>query len=100
LHFSLNSVRNYLAFKLIRNFNKRVIKSPELYFYDTPALPPAGHLYPVEIKSGQTLSGDMFDSLLWWCKLSGRTANTATLVYGGEESYTRRGVAVRPWFGV
>ncbi|MBC2744358.1 MAG: DUF4143 domain-containing protein, partial [Desulfosarcina sp.] len=60
----------------------------------------AGLLYPVEIKSAQTLSGDMLNGLRWWCDLSGQSLDSATLVYGGEERYTRRGVAVRPWFGV
>jgi predicted AAA+ superfamily ATPase len=141
-----------------RNFNKRIIKSPKLYFYDTGLLchllgireaaqisthplrgalfenhvvsetakaylhhrrtPPlffwrdrtgheidlviddAGFLYAVEIKSAQTLSGDMLDSLLWWSRLAGQPADTATLIYGGNEGFTRRGVAVRPWFGV
>jgi len=32
----------------------------------------AGRLFPVEIKSAQTLSGGMLDSLLWWSKLSGQ----------------------------
>ena len=141
-----------------RNFNKRVIKSPNLYFYDTGLLchflgirqaeqivnhplrgaifenhvvaetakaylhhrrtPPlffwrdrtgheidlvieeAGELYPVEIKSGSTLSSDMLDSLLWWTTLSGRHPESATLVYGGTDHLTRRKVAVRPWFAV
>ena len=152
---------SFIVFLLLphhRNFNKRVIKSPKLYFYDTGLLchllgireatqipthplrgsifenqvvsetakayhhhrrtPPlffwrdrtgheidlvieaAGELFPVEIKSGHTLSGDMFDGLRWWCTLSGQSLDSATLIYGGEESYTRRGVAVRPWFGV
>jgi len=141
-----------------RNFNKRVIKTPKLYFYDTgllchllgirdaaqiPAhplrgalfenhvmaetakafrhhrrIPPlyfwrdrtghevdlvieeAGQLFPVEIKSGQTVTTDMLAGLRWWCDLSGRALETATLVHGGADSYTRGGVAVRPWFGV
>lgn len=141
-----------------RDFNKRVIKSPKLYFYDTGLLchllgtreaaqisthplrgalfenhvvsgtakaylhhrrmPPlyfwrdrTGHevdlviedadrLYPVEIKSGQTLSGDMLDSLLWWTKLTGQPPESGTLIYGGSRAFTRRGAAVRPWFGV
>ena len=141
-----------------RNFNKRVIKSPKLYFYDTGLLchllgireaaqifthplrgaifenhvvaetakaylhhrrtPPlffwrdrtgneidlvieeAGRLYPVEIKSAQTLSGDMLNALRWWCDLSGQPLDSATLVYGGDQAMTRRGIAVRPWFGV
>jgi predicted AAA+ superfamily ATPase len=121
-----------------RNFNKRVIKSPKLYFFDTGLLcqllgireatqvvshplrgaifeyhvvaevakaylhhrrtPPlffwrdrTGHeidlliekanlLYPVEIKSGNTMSPDMLDGLLWWAKLAGLPPDAGTLV--------------------
>jgi len=141
-----------------RNFNKRVIKSPKLYFYDTGLAcrllgitnathahdhplrgalfenlviaeavktfthhrlkPPlyfwrdqTGHevdlvidtgssLHPVEIKSGRTISNSMFDTLSWWGDLSGTAAGPATLVYGGDDSYTRNGIAVRPWFSL
>lgn len=141
-----------------RNFNKRVIKSPKLYFYDTGLLchllgirqadqilnhplrgaifenhvvcetakaylhhrrtPPlffwrdqtgheidliieeAGELYPVEIKSGQTISSDMLDSLRWWINLSDRPPSCATLIYGGVQSQSRHDIAVRPWFAI
>ncbi|MFC1525450.1 ATP-binding protein [Candidatus Latescibacterota bacterium] len=141
-----------------RNFNKRLIKSPKLYLYDTGLAchllgirepeqlmthplrgplfenlivaevaktylhhrrqPPIhfwrdqqGHeidllieegedLYPVEIKSGETVSQSMLDGLVWWCKQANRPATTATLVYGGQEHTERHGVAVRPWFSV
>ncbi len=141
-----------------RNFNKRVVKSPKLYFYDTGLLcqflgireaaqvvshplrgaifenyvvaevakaylhhrlqPPiffwrdktgheidlliekADHLYPVEIKSGNTMSPDMLDGLLWWTKLAGLPPDVGTLVYGGDEAFTRNKVPVRPWFAV
>jgi len=141
-----------------RNFNKRVIKSPKLYFHDTGLLcwllgirasaqimshplrgaifenyvvaeiakaylhhrRPAplffwrdrtGHeidllieageaLFPVEIKSAQTHSAEMLEGLLWWTKLAGVPAGSATLVYAGHEAFTRRDIAVRPWFAV
>ena len=136
-----------------RNFNKRLIKSPKLYFYDTGLLcyllnirsseelslhsmrssifetfvvsemvktcfnagiePPLyfwrdsqGHevdllvehgesLFPIEIKSGQTVSGSMMDSLNYWRQLDG--TNDAMLIYGGNSAYTRNGIHVRPW---
>ena len=114
------------------NFNKRLVKSPKLYFFDTGLLcqllgireagqiithplrgaifenyvvaevakaylhhrrtPPlffwrdrtgheidllideAGKLFPVEIKSSQTVSGDMLDGLKWWLNLAGQPA--------------------------
>jgi predicted AAA+ superfamily ATPase len=141
-----------------RNFNKRVVKSPKLYFYDTGLLcqllgiretdqivshplrgaifenyvvaevakaylhhrrtPPlffwrdrTGHevdlliekatlLYPVEIKSGNTMSPDMLEGLLWWAKLAGLPPDAATLIYGGDDAFTRNKVSVRPWFSV
>jgi len=42
----------------------------------------------------------MFDSLLWWTDLTGQAPETATLVFGGDQAATRRGVSVRPWFGI
>ena len=141
-----------------RNFNKRVVKSPKLYFYDTGLLcqllgireaaqivshplrgaifenhvvaevakaylhhrrtPPlffwrdrTGHevdllieeadlLYPVEIKSGNTMSPDMLDGLLWWTRLAGSPPDAGTLVYGGDDAFTRNNIPVRPWFAV
>jgi len=141
-----------------RNFNKRIIKSPKLYFYDTGLAchllgiqddeqlqthplrgalfenlivaeiaktyhhhrlqPPlyfwrdqTGHeidlliehgndLFPVEIKSGQTVSSSMFGGLSWWCRQAERPLSSATLVYGGEDAYARNGLNVRPWFAV
>lgn len=139
-----------------RNFNKRIIKSPKLYFYDTGLLcyllgirsaselelhsqrgaifetyivaelmkasfnagiePPlyfwrdaSGHeidviiennetLFPIEIKSGQTLNSSMLDGLRYWKNLT-NTKDTM-LIYGGDMSCTRNEIAIRPWFFV
>jgi hypothetical protein len=141
-----------------KNFNKRIIKSPKLYFYDTGLachllgidkpehvrshplrgalfenliiaevvksfthhrmkapvyfwrdrtgheidllLDYGGSLYPVEIKSGKTVSSGMFDVLRWWCKHAGRPLDSAYLVYGGDQAVRRNGSNVRPWFSV
>ncbi len=137
-----------------RNFNKRLIRSPKLYFYDTglvcyllgirstaelefhslrgnifethvvsgffkagmnagvePRLyfwrdssgnevdlliEDGERLYPIEIKSAKTVSGSMFSGLSYWSELNG--SREAMLITGGDEAYTRNGVAVRPWF--
>jgi len=141
-----------------KNFNKRIIKSPKLYFYDTGLVchllriknpeqarshplrgalfenlvaaeivktythhrlnPPVyfwrdrtgheidllfddgGKLFPVEIKSGQTISPGMSDSLTWWSSQAGQSLESAALVYGGDEYSSRKGIAVRPWFSI
>lgn len=139
-----------------RNFNKRIIKSPKLYFYDTGLAchllgikspeqahshplrgalfenliiaevnkiythhrmkPPisfwrdrtgheidllldtGGKLFPVEIKSGKTLSSGMFSSLTWWCAQAEMPRDSATLVYGGTDFRKQNDMNLRPWF--
>jgi len=141
-----------------RNFNKRIIKSPKLYFYDTGLAcrllgiksadqarthpqrgalfenlvvsecfkaythqrqqPPlfywrdqtgheidliieeGDHLTAVEIKSGQTVSPDMFDTLRWWSTTTGNPPEKMILVYGGNQTFSRTGINVRPWSSV
>ena len=143
----------YLLKPHSKNFNKRLIKTPKLYFYDTGLLcyllnirsagdleihsqrgaifetfviselvkssyntgtePPLyfwrdsqGHevdlliengekLFPIEIKSGQTVASSMFSGLSYWQELS--QCNGGMLIYGGAESYTRNGMQVRSW---
>lgn len=138
-----------------RNFSKRLVKSPKLYFVDTGLLcyllrvqSPAAlvdhasrgaifetwvvsealknyynrgaeaDLYfwrdsvgreidllidqgaqqlPVEIKSGQTVASDFFTALDYWRELAGAPEVAAALVYGGDNSYQRRGVTVLSW---
>ncbi len=154
-------VTSFIVFLLqphYQNFNKRIVKSPKLYFHDTGLAcrllgiksadqarthpqrgalfenliisecykaythqrqqPPlyfwrdqTGHeidliveegdsLYAAEIKSGQTVSTDMFDTLRWWSTQTGNPPETTTLVYGGDQTTTRNGIHVRPWSAV
>lgn len=50
----------------------------------------------VEIKSGATVATDFFKGLRYWEKLAG-DGGRRILVYGGDRSYERSGVAVRSW---
>lgn len=52
---------------------------------------------PVEVKSGATVAGDFLDALRYWRRLVGDDAAPAALVYGGDDSFMRDGVAVRSW---
>jgi len=51
----------------------------------------------VEIKAGQTIMSDMFNSLNWWENLSGLKNLTKTLVFGGNDRQTRSAGEVLPW---
>lgn len=57
----------------------------------------AGTLHPVEIKSGQTIAGDMLKGLLKWQALAQGPADQPWLVFGGEGDYVRSGVRVLGW---
>lgn len=152
---------SYILFQLRphhENFNKRLIKTPKIYFYDTGLLcwllgiqepsqlathplrgsifetyvvseltktcfnmgerPPLHfwrdsggnevdvivdvglHLRPIEIKAGQTVNLDFFSGLGRWCAVAGEQAVDPTLVYGGTDTHTRRGVRVFGWDAV
>lgn len=56
-------------------------------------------LVPIEIKSGKTLTEDSFSGLRKWCALAGNTASHPALIYGGNDSYSQRGIAVSSWTG-
>lgn len=56
----------------------------------------AGTLYPVEIKSGQTVAADMFKTLNKWLEIAG-SGEELQLVFGGDEEYFRSGVRVTGW---
>ncbi len=149
---------SYVLFQLRphhANFNKRLIKAPKIYFYDTGLLcwllgiqspdqlavhPLRGNIFeslivselvksrfnlgeraalhywrdsngnevdviaeagtklmPIEIKSGQTLNRDFFTGLERWQSLAGDLAVSPTLIYGGTESRTHRGINVYGW---
>ena len=54
-----------------RNFGKRLVKTPKLYFHDT--------------------------GLAKWMRYAGSTTLPAQLVYGGDNDMTRQAVEVRSW---
>ena len=57
--------------------------------------PPGMH--PVEIKSAATVTDDLFRGLRRWLAVAGDAAAMPRLVCASPDSYTRSGVAVRPW---
>lgn len=148
---------SYIIFRLQphhSNFNKRLVKMPKLYFYDTglasallgiihqnqlpqhplrgalfenfiitellknrlnAGLPhnlffwrdSTGHeidvlqdngdrLFPIEIKSGKTITADYFKGLQYWQKISG-TAGGAVIYAGSRMQQRTDGCTVYPW---
>lgn len=104
LHASRGAVfESYVVSELLKNYLHRG-EEPELYFWRDSA----GHEIDIvvdqglrrraiEIKSGRTVTADFFRGLDYWRTLVADPEAPAALVYGGERSYTRRGVAVYSW---
>jgi hypothetical protein len=135
-----------------KNFNKRLVKAPKLYFYDSGLvcwllgiqkpdqlethplrgsifetyvvaelrksclnrgeqplfyfwrdsngvevdllIEQGGRTMPVEIKSGRTVKGEFFSGIEKWMALVGNLAVDPTMIYGGDDEYTWKGIRV------
>jgi predicted AAA+ superfamily ATPase len=60
----------------------------------------SGFLLPIEIKAGETLTPDFFTGLQKWMSLAGHRVVHPTLVYGGAEDATFKGIRVLGWSSV
>lgn len=54
-------------------------------------------LLAIEAKSGETAPGSFFEGLAWWRDLLDEPEAPALLLYGGDEEFTRHGIAARSW---
>jgi uncharacterized protein len=54
-------------------------------------------LLPIEAKSGKTVASDWFDGLKTWRAFAGDRAQPGMLLYGGDKTYAREGLAVTSW---
>ena len=55
------------------------------------------NLLPIEVKSGETVSGGLFDGLKYFCRLGPPASERGVLIYGGQDLYLRENFLVRPW---
>ena len=55
-------------------------------------------LYPIEIKSSQTLGTASFETLQWWLALPGNETKKGGLIHAGTESYARNQIQIYPWW--
>lgn len=107
-HLSIHSARGALFENLVISellkfrFNQGL--SSNLYFWRNNTgeevdviIEEGEQLTPVEIKSGQTYHADFLAGLNKWGQYAGAAAQPGHLVYGGDSSMTRAGVAVHSW---
>jgi uncharacterized protein len=97
---------NLVVAELAKHFEHHRMQPPMFFWRDQTGhevdvlIENAGKVLPVEIKSGATVQPDMFKGLHWWCEAAGQELSTATLVHGGDATYTRNDVTVRPWYAI
>ena len=54
-------------------------------------------LWPVEIKSAETIHSDFVKTIRWWEELEGNRNQGGTVIFGGREPHIREGFSYRPW---
>lgn len=60
----------------------------------------SSNLLAIEARSGETAPSSFFDGLIWWRRLLDDPDAPALLVYGGDESFTPRGIEAVSWRAV
>ena len=95
---------SYVVSELLKRAH-HLARDPDLFFWRTSAgleidllLDRGATQLPVEVKSGQTVASDWLRALDAWRRLTGDPSGPAALVYGGETSQQRHGVAIRAWW--
>jgi predicted AAA+ superfamily ATPase len=98
-----NIFETFIVSELMKSFFNRG-ERPPLYFWrdshgnEVDVIVEQGHrLMPIEIKSGRTVTREFFAGLEKWNALAGDSVIQPTLIYGGEESFSHKGIQVRGW---
>jgi predicted AAA+ superfamily ATPase len=94
---------NYIAGELVKNaFN--AVDEPNIYFFrdstgheiDFLLEHPDG-VIPIEVKASMTFSPSFLDTIHFYKSLAGARVSQPKVIYGGEESFSIKGVDVLPW---
>ena len=97
-----NLFENFAISELLKHRYNRA-KSNNLYFWRDNSghevdiiLDTMGKLYPVEIKSGKTITDKFFQGILYWFKISGE--KSGAIIYTGESAQRRsNNIDIVPW---
>ena len=93
----------FIVAELMKSFLNRG-ERPSFYFWrdsngiEVDILIEQGELMmPIEIKSGKTITRDSFSGLEKWVTLAGDMTTNPTLIYGGGEHYSHKGIRISGW---
>ena len=105
VHASRGAVfETFVLAELVKAYAHRGRRPPVYYWRDSSGreidflLDQGTRLLAIEAKSGETAPSAFFETLSWWRGLhDDPEAAPALLLYGGDESFTHRGIAARSW---
>lgn len=82
-------------------------EEPPLYYWqdrskkEIDILIDRGHyVFPVEIKSGKTVTGSQLKNLRYWLDLENNPQESGALIYGGHDYQMRSNIQILPWYEV
>ena len=95
---------SFVVSELIKSFSAQR-RDPPLHFWRDATghevdvlIDTGGRVFPLEVKSGQTVAADAVAGLLWWTSIPGNPNRGGILVHGGTDTFDFKGVRVLPWF--
>lgn len=103
-HFAKGALfENYVIAETMKNFYNGGLNQP-LYFWSDRAghevdllIDIGGKMYPMEIKSGQTIQSRFFKNLDFFNKVSGNDPSLSNVIYGGDLNQHRSKGQIRSW---
>jgi uncharacterized protein len=94
---------NFVVVEIMKQFLNRGIR-PNIYFWADNSgyeidlvVEQGGRIFPIEIKSGQTLRNDFFKNLELFQKISDTPPEQSFLIYAGDENQNRLRGYARSW---
>jgi predicted AAA+ superfamily ATPase len=90
-------ISEYIKFRFNNGLKNNSYFWRDRYGNEIDLLIDKGELYPVEIKSGETINSDFFKGLEYWTKISGELPDKNVLIYGGTNEQIRNNGKIFGW---
>ncbi len=101
-----NIFETFAVGELIKSFTHQGQEPPLFFWRDKSGLEidllidRGEKLFPIEIKSAQTISPDFLKSINSWLKLPGNPQTTGSLIFGGKAFQARNNIQIIPWYAI
>ena len=97
---------SWVVAEAVKSFINRG-QRPSLYFWRDHSgheidllIEDAGKVRAIEVKSGETITGNWLEGLQWFKTLAADQVSGMTVIYGGTRNTTRADINLIPWFDI